>query len=124
MSSSSPPLYNHRYTETEDNFRRVFHTPGLMRMKLTPDASKLVVATGSGYLMVIHDLDLATLAVDLGDFVPNVYRLMQQSNSPIPQAYNYNHLFSQGKNRVELISDFPADNKADMIASLEVKQRV
>ena len=54
-----------------------------MRSKLTPDASKLVIATAGGYLMVVHNLDLETLSEDLSGFKPNFYRLMQMSGSAL-----------------------------------------
>ena len=57
-----------------------------MRSKLTPDASKLVIATAGGYLMVVHNLDLGTLSSDLQGFKPNMYRLMQMSQQPIRQG--------------------------------------
>ena len=79
-------------------FSAVFYTNGLMRMRLTSDASKMVISTmngllcysGSsdlptlnnilpGYLVVIHDLDLNTMCEDLAGFKPNMYRLMQLS---------------------------------------------
>lgn len=47
---------------------RVLHQSGLMRMRLTPDESKMVLCTTQGYLMVVHDLDLNTLKDDLNDF--------------------------------------------------------
>ena len=71
--------------------------------------------------MVVHNLDLSTLAHDLLGFKPNMYRLMQMSRSPIRQGYVYNHIFERKKNRVELISDFPDENEAEMITSLQVK---
>ena len=33
----------------------------------------------TGYLVVIHDLDLNTMCEDLAGFKPNMYRLMQLS---------------------------------------------
>ena len=36
-----------------------------MRMRLTPDAEKMVISTGKGALLVIHDIDLDTMAQDL-----------------------------------------------------------
>lgn len=41
---------------------------GLMRCRLSPDASKLVICTTGGYLIIVHDLDLSTLARDLAGF--------------------------------------------------------
>lgn len=107
-----------RYTEGDVQFKRVFHTEGLMRTKLSPDNTKLILCTTSGYLMVIHNLNLDTLAADLQAFKPNMYRLMQLSNSPI--HLNYNHLFTAKRNRIELICDFPNNNDAEVISSLQV----
>ena len=51
----------------------MFFTNGLMRMRLTPDVSKMVISTLHGYLVVIHDLDLSTMKKDLagtGTYLP------------------------------------------------------
>jgi len=82
------------YTENNLTFQKVFHTPGelaygasdketnalqsnsgLMRCRLSPDASKLVICTTGGYLILIHDLDLSTLARDLQGFRVSTLRL-------------------------------------------------
>ena len=39
-----------------------------MRMRLTPDATSMVISTRNGYLIVIHDLDLSTMGQDLAGF--------------------------------------------------------
>ncbi|CAH1802309.1 unnamed protein product [Owenia fusiformis] len=108
-----------KYSEQNEG-NCVFHMNGLMRSKLTPDASKLVISTTGGYLIVIHDLNLNTLSHDLQGFRPNMYRLMQMSGQPIRQGYQFNHLFERKRNRVEFISDFPTGNDAEVIASLQV----
>ncbi|NXO87363.1 DCA10 factor, partial [Sitta europaea] len=45
---------------TEDGcpHKKFFHTRFLMRMRLTPDCSKMLISTSSGYLLILHDLDL------------------------------------------------------------------
>ena len=93
-----------------------------MRSRLTPDGSKLVIATNGGYMMVVHDLDLDRLADDLHGFKPNMYHLMQMCHSPVRQVYVFNHLFTRRRNRVELISDFPAQNDVEMISSIDVRR--
>ncbi|XP_013792183.1 DDB1- and CUL4-associated factor 10-like, partial [Limulus polyphemus] len=108
------------YSEGDVTFRKVFHTKGLMRMRLTPDSSKMIISTNTGYLMVIHDLDLTRLATDLKGFKPNMYRLMQMGNTPLSDTIAFNHLFRAKRNRVELISDFPEANDALFISSLQV----
>ena len=55
-----------RYTSDDSvECERVYHTAGLMRTRLTPDCSKLLLASSDGYLVVIHNLDLGALSTDL-----------------------------------------------------------
>jgi len=107
------------YSENRTDYRKVFYTNGLMRMRLTPDASKMVISTRNGYLVVVHDLDLDTMSEDLAGFKPNLYRLMQISGKAY-LAVNYTRLFHAKRNRIELISDFPAENDAEIISSLRL----
>ena len=100
--------------------QRIFHTNGLMRMRLTPDNSKMILCTAGGYLMIIHNLDFASLSQDLSGFKPNMYRLMQISQTPISIATSFSHLFASKRNRVELISDWPDGNEAEVISALQV----
>ncbi|XP_029163822.1 DDB1- and CUL4-associated factor 10 [Nylanderia fulva] len=110
------------FTENSFVFTRVFHTNGLMRSRLTPDTSKMLICTTSGYLIIIHNLKLSTLSQDLAGFKPNMYRLMQLSQTTIPVAASYTHLFAHGRphNRVEFLTDFPAGDDAEVISSLQV----
>lgn len=56
------------YTERGLLYKKAFYTNGLMRMRLHPDASKMLICTTSGYIMVVHDLNLETLPADLYGF--------------------------------------------------------
>lgn len=47
---------------------KVFHMSCLMRTKLTPDCSKMIIATTNGYMIMIHDLNLSTMAADMKTF--------------------------------------------------------
>ena len=51
-----------------------------------------------------------------------MYRLMQINERPIPVASNFTHLFSSRRNvnRVEFISDFPDNDVAEVVSSLQV----
>ncbi|XP_043653470.1 DDB1- and CUL4-associated factor 10 homolog [Drosophila teissieri] len=102
--------------------QRVFHASGLMRCRISPTGDKLVLCTSGGYIMIIHHLDLTTLHKDLCGFRPGIYRLMQLGEQYIPQAAKYDHVFSkrQKKNRVELVTDFPENNDAEMIMALQI----
>eukprot|EP00088_Acartia_fossae_P000282 TRINITY_DN100_c0_g1_i1.p1 TRINITY_DN100_c0_g1~~TRINITY_DN100_c0_g1_i1.p1 ORF type:complete len:741 (-),score=107.41 TRINITY_DN100_c0_g1_i1:412-2634(-) len=108
-----------KYSESGFSFKKVFHTSGLMRMRLTPCAQKMVISTMNGYLMVVHDLDLATLPEDLAGFQPTMYRNMQETGR-FEIALKHTKLFHAKRNRVELISDFPEGNEAEIISSLRL----
>ncbi|XP_012528520.1 DDB1- and CUL4-associated factor 10 [Monomorium pharaonis] len=110
------------FTENSFVYNRVFHTNGLMRTRLTPDTNKMLICTTSGYLIIIHNLKLSTLSQDLAGFKPNMYRLMQLSQTTIPVAASYTHLFAHTRthNRVEFLTDFPIGDDAEVISSLQV----
>ena len=108
-------------TEIIDRCERVLYLSCIMRMRLTPDASKMVVCTSEGYIMIVHDLDLDSLSTDLSGFQSDLYRLMQKGHScGLDFGSWYNKLFTAKRNRVELISDFPTENDAHSITSLDV----
>lgn len=56
------------YTEQGFIYQKVFHTSGLMRCRISPDSNKMVISTTGGYLIIVHNLDLTTLAKDLCGF--------------------------------------------------------
>jgi WD repeat-containing protein 32 len=70
--------------------------------------------------MVVHSLNLTSLSRDLQGFRPNKYHRVQTGRSLIPGIEVHNRLFTAKRNRVELISDFPLQDNADMITSLDV----
>ena len=93
-----------------------------MRMRLTPSSDKMVISTINGYLIIIHDLCLDTLAKDLSGFKPNMYRMLQLSGNPLRLrvALNSTPLFHAKTNRVELVSDFAPNNEAEIVSSLQL----
>jgi len=108
------------YSERSANYRKVFNTQGLMRMRLTPWADRMVISTTHGFLMVVHDLDLDNLQQDLAGFKPSFYNIMQKTKEYKESSLSYRKLFHAKRNRVEIIDDFPAGNDADIIASLRL----
>ncbi|KAL0819506.1 hypothetical protein ABMA28_007605 [Loxostege sticticalis] len=110
------------YTEYNLVYQRVFHASGLMRCRLSPDARQMVMCTTGGLLVIIHDLNLSTLAQHLHGFKPNLYRLMQMSGQLIPIAAMYDHLFDRKRkeNRIEFVADFPDGNEAKVVSSLQI----
>jgi WD repeat-containing protein 32 len=107
-------------TENSMLYDKVFLMNGLMRTKLSPDGSKMVISTTSGYMIIVHDLNLATLANDFRSFKPVLYRLMQMSGQSFPAGTIFNYLFlpTRRRNRVEFIDDFMID--AEVISSLQI----
>ena len=91
----------------------------LMRMKVTNDETKMLICTSEGYILIIHDLNIDTLAQDLKNFQSDLYRLMQKGHS---FGYDFgswhNSLFQAKRNRIELISDFP--DESHELSSLDV----
>ena len=107
-----------KFNDVNEEASKIFYTGGLMRMRLTPNGDKMVISTINGYLILIHDLNLDTLAEDLNGFKPNMYRMLQMSGNPMKLPLAHTPLFHSKRNRVELISDFP--NEADLVSSLQV----
>ena len=62
------------YREEGVTYKKIFSTNGLMRTRLTPDASKMIICTTGGYLIIIHNLDLNSMGQDLEGFKVS-YRL-------------------------------------------------
>ncbi|XP_074133168.1 DDB1- and CUL4-associated factor 10-like isoform X2 [Sminthopsis crassicaudata] len=54
---------------TEDGcpHKTFFHSRFLMRMRLAPDSSKMLISTCTGYLLIVHDLDLSE-SLDVGRY--------------------------------------------------------
>lgn len=51
-----------------------------------------------------------------------MYRLMQLSQTTIPVAADFTHLFSHQRktNRVEFVTDFPTGDDAEVVSSLQI----
>lgn len=70
-------MYACRFTEDGCPHKKFFHTRYLMRMRLTPDCSKMLISTSSGYLLILHDLDL-TQSLEVGS-----YRILRARRAPL-----------------------------------------
>ncbi|XP_064191344.1 DDB1- and CUL4-associated factor 10 [Anguilla rostrata] len=66
-----------RFTEEGCPHKKFIHTRYLMRMRLTPDCSKMLISTSSGYLLILHDLDL-TQSLEVGS-----YRILRARRSAL-----------------------------------------
>lgn len=60
------------HTENSVLYNKVFVMTGLMRTKLTPDGSKMIIATTNGYMIIVHDLNLSTMSNDMKTFRVNI----------------------------------------------------
>uniref|UniRef100_A0A4W3JAV6 DDB1- and CUL4-associated factor 10 n=1 Tax=Callorhinchus milii TaxID=7868 RepID=A0A4W3JAV6_CALMI len=69
-----------RFTEDGCPHKKFFHTRYLMRMRLTPDCSKMLISTSSGYLLILHDLDL-TQSLEVSTRSLRGKRMVQPSHS-------------------------------------------
>ncbi|KAK0060113.1 DDB1- and CUL4-associated factor 10 [Biomphalaria pfeifferi] len=107
------------YSETEKG-ELLLNANGIMRMKVTPDEKKMIIATIGGFLLLIHDLDLVTLREDLKGFKPNFYYAMDLFNKFSYNTSQSNPVFIRERNRVEIISDFPGDDTAESISTIQV----
>ena len=102
------------------NHKKVFYMNALMRMRLTPAGDKMVISTMNGLIVVIHDLDLTTIEEDFKGFKPNMYRLLQLSGKKITDQTQYTRLFKAKRNLIEFLTDFPDEDDAEMISSLQI----
>uniref|UniRef100_A0A182P7J4 WD_REPEATS_REGION domain-containing protein n=1 Tax=Anopheles epiroticus TaxID=199890 RepID=A0A182P7J4_9DIPT len=107
-------------TEQGCMYQRLLYMPGLMRCRLAPDETRLVLCTSSGYLMLVHDLNLASFAGDLVDFRPNIHRLNLMRKQRMPPGSRKTPAVShrRKRNRIEFVSDFPPGDEAEMISGL------
>ena len=101
--------------------KQILHLSCIMRTRLSNDLSKMFICTSEGYILVIHDLNLETIYEDLKEFQSDLYRLMQKGHTCGFDFGSWcNHLFTAKRNRVELISDFPKEDEAHSITSLDI----
>uniref|UniRef100_A0A182QIK5 Uncharacterized protein n=1 Tax=Anopheles farauti TaxID=69004 RepID=A0A182QIK5_9DIPT len=103
-------------TEQGCTYQRLLYMPGLMRCRLAPDESRLVLCTSSGYLMLVHDLNLSTIAGDLVNVRPTIHRLnlMRKQRNPATVGHR------RKRNRIEIVTDFPPGDSAEMISALTI----
>ena len=101
--------------------KKLFHLDSLMRTRLTPDSSKLIMSTSGGFYLVIHDLDLDALASDFEDHDPSEYADILQNGSPHDlKGHRSNEMFHRPRNRAEIVMDFPKEGSGQCISSLVV----
>jgi hypothetical protein len=86
----------------------------LMRSKLSPDCTKLIVSTQEGKLIMINNLSLTHLAEDMKEFLPHRFltQTIHQRDSSLMNRKRRNYF--------EIINDWPLGNGAGDIASIQV----
>ncbi|CAL4103752.1 unnamed protein product, partial [Meganyctiphanes norvegica] len=99
--------------------RKIKYEQG-MQFLCTDNENNVCVYAVQGYLQLIHMTQFDVTHMQARNYHPTMYRLMQLSNTPLPQAVGFTKLFHAKRNRVEFISDFPASNDAEVIHSLQV----
>ncbi|XP_038071013.1 DDB1- and CUL4-associated factor 10-like [Patiria miniata] len=114
------------YEEKGTPHEKVFYIESLMRTRLTPDCTKLVMSTARGFYIIVHDLNLSTLNSDLAglDFARHYQGVgLGEEPSEFDGELGLERIWQgrrRGRNRVELVSDFPDGSKASCISSLVV----
>ncbi|XP_005096286.1 DDB1- and CUL4-associated factor 10 [Aplysia californica] len=96
------------YSESDCRRKRLLYINGIMRTVLTPSADKMIISTKDGYFVIIHNLDLEHLKSDMEGFRPH------------PDMSNYGRKFFRDRNKVEVMGDFPQNDDAESISTMEV----
>lgn len=93
---------------------KVFTHKMLMRSKLSPDCTKLIVSTQEGKLIMINNLSLTHLAEDMKEFLPHRFlaQTIHQRDSSLMNRKRRNYF--------EIINDWPLGNGAGDIASIQI----
>ena len=97
--------------------RVVLHYPNLIRMKLCPRGSKLIISAIPGNLLVIHNLNFDHLQCDVEH---SEYPIILDILDSSPIILSTNPWQSKERNSVELIQDFPEECSPWCISSLDV----
>ncbi|KAK7794397.1 hypothetical protein R5R35_011676 [Gryllus longicercus] len=86
-----------------------FGAPGFCRIRLHPDASKMIISSTQGYLIIVHNVDLNTISEDLaGHFAP----FWDFGQSPSLRSR------SRNRNGVEPVVDFPHAERCSVVTAL------
>ncbi|XP_033123827.1 DDB1- and CUL4-associated factor 10-like isoform X2 [Anneissia japonica] len=72
----------------------------LMRMRITPDGTKMILSSSSSMYVIIHDLNLAHLADDMEGINNYIH-------ADATEGRQHAHIFYRKRNRVEIVNDFP-----------------
>lgn len=87
--------------------KKILKIKYLTRSKLSPDFTKMLVATRTGVIVLVHDLDLADLKSD--------WRFIQTNDIQNEECQS-----AHRKNRIEYLSDFPPSSNPWCVSSLQV----
>ena len=98
------------------NSRVIFQFSNLIRMKMCPGGSKMIMSSIPGNLLVVHNLDLDYLQFDIkGDEYPH----WDATDSSLV-SFASHRWPSKGRNALEVIQDFPEECTPWCISSVEV----
>ncbi|GLH15620.1 DDB1- and CUL4-associated factor 10 homolog [Gryllus bimaculatus] len=105
----------------EELSKKTFRSYMLLRLRLNPDQSKMILSTANGFLIVIHDLDLNVFTQGRGE-----YQLESIAASYLHQRVGTSCRSSSflspkhRRNRVEMVADFPNAGACNVISALEI----
>ncbi|GLH06760.1 DDB1- and CUL4-associated factor 10 homolog [Gryllus bimaculatus] len=91
-------------------------------IRLNPDASKMIISSTGGYLIIVHDLDLNTVAADLAGFYPGIGPVWDLEEFPPSASLPRENVFSRSRkrNRAEAVLDFPHLDVFHNVSALEI----
>ncbi|KAK7794396.1 hypothetical protein R5R35_011675 [Gryllus longicercus] len=91
-------------------------------IRLNPDASKMIIWTTRGYLIIVHDLDLNTVAADFDGFDPGIGPVWDLEDFSQSASLPRENVFSRSRkrNRAEAVLDFPHLDVFQTVSALEI----
>ena len=101
---------------SNQNNKIVLQFSNLIRMKLCPDGSKMIISAIPGNLLVLHNLNLDNLQYDIEG---EEYPFWSASESSLV-SYASHRWPSKERNALEMVQDFPDECLPWCISSLEV----
>ncbi|KAK7863788.1 hypothetical protein R5R35_005404 [Gryllus longicercus] len=107
--------------QSEEFCKKIFRSYVLLRLRLNPEESKMIISTARGYLMIVHELDLCTLAQDLDQFELEMFGFAYLHETSTP-SHKWNRFLSPNRrrNRLEIVADFPNADGFNVISALEI----
>ncbi|KAK7863783.1 hypothetical protein R5R35_005400 [Gryllus longicercus] len=107
--------------QSEEFCKKIFQSYMLLRLRLNPEESKMIISTARGYLMIVHELDLCTLAQDLDQFELEMFGFAYLHETSTLRHKGSRFLSpNRRRNRLEIVADFPGADGSNVVSALEI----